>query len=78
MHSTITSKGQLTLPKKIREYLGISTGDRVRFEVTETGKVELSPIKTTLMDLKGMLRPPKKKVTIAEMKKAIEEEAGKI
>jgi len=78
MFSTVTSKGQLTLPKKVREYLGLKTGDRIQFEINETGKVELSPIKATLMDLKGLLSPPKKKVTLADMKRAIEEEGGRI
>lgn len=38
----ITSKGQVTLPREIRERLGVSDGDRVRFEV-KNGAVVLYP-----------------------------------
>lgn len=38
----ITSKGQITLPKEIRELLGVSSGDSVRFEV-DAGQVRVYP-----------------------------------
>ncbi|WP_339097544.1 AbrB/MazE/SpoVT family DNA-binding domain-containing protein [Deinococcus sp. VB343] len=40
----ITSKGQVTLPKEVRELLGVGTGDSVRFEV-RNGTVEVYPQK---------------------------------
>ncbi len=42
----ITSKGQVTLPREIRERLGVQDGDRVRFEV-ENGAVVLYPQRDT-------------------------------
>ncbi|MDY6769880.1 MAG: AbrB/MazE/SpoVT family DNA-binding domain-containing protein [Candidatus Nanohaloarchaea archaeon] len=36
---TMTSKGQVTIPKEIREELGLREGDEVRFEETEEGYV---------------------------------------
>jgi antitoxin PrlF len=42
----ITSKGQITLPREVRERLGVHDGDRVRFEI-ENGKVVLYPQRDT-------------------------------
>ena len=39
MHSTITSKGQVTLPKKFRDYLGLSAGAKVWFLLGPDGEV---------------------------------------
>jgi AbrB family looped-hinge helix DNA binding protein len=37
----MTSKGQVTIPKRVREYLGLKPGSEVDFECTEGGKVIL-------------------------------------
>lgn len=37
MTTTMTSKGQVTIPKAIREQLGLKPGDRVEFQSTEHG-----------------------------------------
>lgn len=37
--SRVTSKGQVTIPKEIRDELGIQPGDELRFEATEEGVV---------------------------------------
>lgn len=50
-----TSKGQITLPAELRQQLGIKPGDRVDFERTEEGRIELVARTETLEDLKGML-----------------------
>ena len=39
--STLTIKGQVTIPKRLRDYLGLSPGDTVRFEYTEDGAVRI-------------------------------------
>jgi len=39
--STLTTKGQVTIPKRVRDYLGLSPGDTVRFEYTEDGAVRI-------------------------------------
>ena len=41
--STLTIKGQVTIPKRVRDYLGLSPGDKVRFEYTEDGAVRIMP-----------------------------------
>ncbi len=47
MISTVTSKGQVTIPKEIRLFLKIKPSDKVDFEI-ENGRVILKPIKTLL------------------------------
>lgn len=39
--STLTTKGQVTIPKRLRDYLGLSPGDKVDFEYTEDGAVRI-------------------------------------
>jgi antitoxin PrlF len=44
MQSAITAKGQITIPKAIREHLGLKSGDRVRFFVGHDGRVTILPV----------------------------------
>jgi len=41
MANNVTSKGQVTIPKKVRERLGIEAGSAVAFELTDAGEVVL-------------------------------------
>lgn len=52
--TTITTKGQVTIPKAIRERLGVKAGDKVIF-VAEKDKVVLKPART-LLDFKGYFK----------------------
>jgi antitoxin PrlF len=70
MDSAITVKGQATIPKAIREHLGLKPGDRVKFFVHPDGSVVLLP-KLSASALRGSLKSRRKRpVTIAEMKEA--------
>jgi len=51
MLSTVTSKGQVTIPKKIRDLIGIHPNDRVDF-VQEGDRIVLIPVRS-LKDLRG-------------------------
>ncbi|MFQ5794463.1 MAG: AbrB/MazE/SpoVT family DNA-binding domain-containing protein [Candidatus Bipolaricaulia bacterium] len=53
--SKLTSKGQTTVPKKIRDYLGLRPGDRVLFLIKD-GEVMLQGLKETLLDLRGSVK----------------------
>lgn len=44
MAHTVTSKGQVTIPKQVRDRLGIRAGSLVAFELTESGEVVLRPV----------------------------------
>jgi antitoxin PrlF len=70
MESTITAKGQATIPKAIREYLGVKPGDRIKFFLHPNGSVVLLP-KLPVAAQRGMLKTPRPPVTIEEMDEAI-------
>ena len=71
--STLTSKGQITLPKAVREALHLDVGDRVAFEVRPDGVVELRPEAGDLMALHASLKPPKgRRVSLEAMERAIQ------
>jgi len=75
--STLSSKGQITIPKEIRAELEIDTGDRVLFVIREDGVVELRPETVDIRDLFGLLKSKRKRpVTIEEMDKAIRRKAS--
>ena len=71
MESAITSKGQATIPKAIREHLRLKPGDRIKFFVHPDGSVVLLP-KLPASALRGIVRPQKLPVTIEEMTEAAE------
>ncbi|MFZ2657055.1 MAG: AbrB/MazE/SpoVT family DNA-binding domain-containing protein [Victivallales bacterium] len=71
MIATMTSKGQVTVPRAIREHFHIRTGDKIDFVIKEDGTIETVPIHTSLKSLKGILPRPAKKVTLEDMEKAI-------
>ena len=72
MASTITSKGQTTIPKSIRDRLNLKAGDQVHFVVEEGGRVVLVPATVHVTELKGMMPPPRKAVSLEQMEAAIE------
>lgn len=43
MMSTITSKGQVTIPKNIRDYMGLKPGSAVEFEIAPDGRAIVQP-----------------------------------
>lgn len=53
--STITSKGQVTIPKRVREELGVGASDRVEFVILDSGRVEVRRVRYTLKDLDGIV-----------------------
>jgi antitoxin PrlF len=70
MESAITVKGQATIPKAIREHLGLKPGDRVKFFVHPDGSVVLLP-KLPAAAMRGIVRSRRRRVTIDEMNEAI-------
>jgi len=44
MTNTVTSKGQVTIPKAVRDRLGIRAGSAVAFELSDSGEVVLRPV----------------------------------
>ena len=72
--ATLTSKGQVTLPRKVREFLNVGTGDRLEF-VLESDQVVLRANQGSLGALKGALRDQvRRPVSLAQMDAAILEQ----
>lgn len=72
----VTSKGQITIPKKVRERLNIHPGDEVTFKENEQGDTVIESDKKPIERLAGILhRPGQEKVTIEEMNEAIKQAA---
>lgn len=70
--ATMTSKGQVTLPKDIRDRLNLSAGDKIDFVVGDGKEVRLLPRNKSIWDLKGKLKQPgRKPVSLEDMDKAI-------
>jgi antitoxin PrlF len=70
MESAITAKGQATIPKAIREHLGVKPGDKVKFFVHPDGTVVLLP-KVPVTALRGILKSPQRPVSLEEMDEGI-------
>jgi AbrB family looped-hinge helix DNA binding protein len=70
MDSAITSKGQATIPKSIRDHLGLKPGDRLKFFVNPDGTVALLP-KRPAAAMRGIVKPRRQPVTLGAMKAAI-------
>jgi AbrB family looped-hinge helix DNA binding protein len=71
--ATLTSKGQITIPRVVREALGLATGDRISFVDTERGYL-IVPATRDLRALRGMFKGRRRRpATVEEMKAAIAE-----
>ncbi len=72
MLATLTSKGQLTLPKDIRDQLGLKAGSRLDFHVNAEGWLLARPVTNTALGLAGLLkRPGQTAVSVDAMNEAV-------
>jgi AbrB family looped-hinge helix DNA binding protein len=69
--ATLTSKGQITIPQSVREALGLRTGDRVAFVVRADGTVVVQPETGSLRDLRGIIKPRVRGVSVEDMHEAV-------
>ena len=74
--ATVTSKGQITIPKEIRTILNLHSGDKVNFIVDESGDVRFVPVTRDVKSLKGIVPRPGKKVSVEDMKHTIRKRGG--
>ena len=70
MDSAVTSKGQMTIPKAIRDHLGIKPGDRIKFFLHPDGTVALLP-RQPITALRGIVPGPAVPVSLQDMEDAI-------
>lgn len=72
--ATMTSKGQVTIPKEVRERLRLGEGRTLRFSV-EDGQIVMTPAYRRLGELVGVLPKAKRVVSVERMDEAIAEGA---
>jgi len=75
--AVLSSKGQVTLPKEVREALGVATGDRIEFVETGKGVFEVIAASKDVRELKGIIPRPQKPVSVEEMRLAVARRAGR-
>ena len=73
--AVVTSKGQITIPKPVRDGLGVETGDRVEFVELERGVYTVVAATRDIRDLKGVIPRPAKPVSVEDMNKAVRRHA---
>ena len=74
--ATVTSKGQVTIPKEVRDALAVEAGDVLDFQKNTDGSFRLHARKAHVSELAGMLhRKGRRPVSLAEMDAAIAEGA---
>jgi AbrB family looped-hinge helix DNA binding protein len=70
--ATITTKGQVTIPKAVRDSLRLHAGDKIEFVVTSNREALLRPISKKVDDIFGKLyKPNRKTISIEEMDEVI-------
>jgi antitoxin PrlF len=73
--STITSKGQVTIPAEVRQHLGVKTNDKIAFVIDEEGAVHVKvPRYPNIRSLRGAAGRLKKPLSWKEMREIAQED----
>ncbi|MGA9476007.1 MAG: AbrB/MazE/SpoVT family DNA-binding domain-containing protein [Terriglobales bacterium] len=76
--ATLTSKGQITIPSRVRRALGLEAGDRLEFVEQAKGQFAIVPANRSIRELKGLFQGKRSKpVSIEEMNAAIRKRAAR-
>jgi len=75
--STMTTKGQVTIPLDVRQRLGLNAGDRIEFVEIENGVFAIKPAIDDVRSLKGLLRKPARPVSVEDMNAAVRARGGR-
>jgi antitoxin PrlF len=73
--SVVSTKGQVVIPSRVRAELGVEAGSRIEFVKTEDGWL-IKPATLPVTVLKGVLKKPRKPVSIGDMNRVIRRRAG--
>lgn len=73
MEATLTSKGQITIPKAVRDSLKLHVGDRLEFLVDPDGSVRIVPATRPVTELKALLSRPAQTLSLKDIDAVIAE-----
>lgn len=69
--ATLSASGQITVPREVRERLGLRAGEKVRFTLEQDDRAVVTRSGHRISDLFGMLGSPPRSLTLDDMDKAI-------
>jgi len=69
--STLTRKGQTTIPLKVRKHLRLRPGDKIEFVIQRDGTVVVTPKNIDVRELRALLAPARRRLTIEQMDEGI-------
>jgi AbrB family looped-hinge helix DNA binding protein len=69
--ATITSKGQVTIPKEVREHSGLRAGGKLKFTLESDGRVVVTRAMLSIRRLFGILGKPPRRATLEDMDDAV-------
>lgn len=72
----MSTKGQIVIPARIRSELGVEAGSRIEFVKTAEGWL-IKPAVLPVTALKGLLRKPRKAVSVEDMNRTVRRRAGR-
>ena len=72
----LTTKGQITIPKEVRDHLGVETGDRLSFEIRDGGEVLVQAETIDIRSLRAIVDRKRARVSVREMDEAIRKGAS--
>ena len=75
--ATLNSKGQITVPRDVRERMGLKAGDIVEFVEIESGTFAIKSVMSDVRALKGLLKRPNEPVSVKDMNTALRARAAR-
>ncbi len=76
LDSVITRKGQVTIPKPIRDQLGLEEGEKVMF-IRRGDEVLLKVLRGSILDLKGSIRPSTRPEDFSRIRQTVKKAVGR-
>ncbi len=77
--ATLTSKGQITIPKPVRDRMHLQPGDKLEFHIQDDETILLEPATGDISELDGLLHDPSQhSVSVEDMNDVIQKEAASL
>jgi AbrB family looped-hinge helix DNA binding protein len=74
--TSITKKGQVTIPKEIRDELGLKERDKMVFSIRGS-EIMMRPLRGTILDLRGTVTPKQRPEDFSEMREKVKKDRSR-